>query len=79
MALFFKKEVPKACPKCGEKDLWQCVPAEPPESESAAASAVNPFSPAPIRGSFGQNLTGMKGRSKKLRCRCGRCGYTKNI
>ncbi len=74
----FHKSPPKACPGCGQTDGWHCVPADPPADYSSGA-AVNPFSPAPARNTFGQNLTGMKGKSKQLRYRCNSCGYEKNF
>lgn len=77
MSLFSKK-IPKACPKCGKADGWRCLPTETHESYVDASAAVNPFSPAPIRGTFGQNLTGMKNKSKKLRYHCDYCGYEKS-
>lgn len=70
----FKKEAPKACPKCGDSAGWHFVPAEEPRYE---ASAVNPFSAAPIRGSFGQNMTRAPGKNAKRRWRCEACGFEK--
>ena len=69
----FRKAPPAACPRCGKKDSWRCMPV----NESAGAAAGNPFAPAPIRNTFGQNLTGMKGVSKRLRYHCDSCGYEK--
>ena len=78
MALFFKKNPPKACPKCGKADGWRALPAEPQDYVNTGA-AVNPFASAPIRGTFGQNVTGTVGRkSKKLRFRCDSCGFEKS-
>lgn len=75
MSLFSKK-IPKACPKCGKADGWCALPETVQQDYVNQAGAVNPFSPAPIRGSFGQNLTGtMRRKSKKTRFRCDHCGY----
>ncbi|MBR6817192.1 MAG: hypothetical protein IKM86_01125 [Acidaminococcaceae bacterium] len=76
---FFKKNPPAACPKCGKSDGWRCVLSDATQSVESSATAVNPFSSAPIRNTFGQNLTGMKGQSKKLRYRCDNCGYEKTF
>ena len=70
----FKKNPPKACPKCGDSTGWTLVITEEPRYES---SAVNPFSSAPIRGSFGQNMTRSAGRYAKRRWRCANCGFEK--
>ena len=79
MSLFGAKNPPKACPKCGKADGWHVLPSETPQNDSNAAEAVNPFSPAPIRGTFGQSLTGTMGKkSKKIRCRCDNCGFEKS-
>ena len=49
-----------------------------PQDYANQASAVNSFSSAPIRNTFGQNLTGTMGKkSKKLRYHCDSCGYEK--
>ncbi len=73
----FKKEAPRACPKCGKADGWRALPEETYGGGNAAA-AVNPFSPTPIRNTFGQNLSGAAGgRSKKIRFHCQNCGYEK--
>ena len=74
----FKKDPPTACPKCGKSDGWRLVVSDTPLSAEVNAASVNPFSTAPIRGSFGQNLTGMRGRSKKLCYHCNNCGYEKS-
>ncbi len=74
----FKKEAPSKCPKCGRADGWHVVREEQKYNAVTSAAAVNQFSPAPIRGSFGQNLTGTKGRSKKLKYRCDNCGFEKS-
>ena len=77
MALF-QKEPPKACPKCGKTDGWRMLTAEAPQDYVNTASAVNPFASAPIRNTFGQNLTGAMGKkSSKLRYHCDNCGYEK--
>ena len=74
----FKKEPPMACPKCGKADGWHLMPIEAPQDYVNTASAVNSFSSAPIRNTFGQNLTGTMGKkSKKLRYHCDSCGYEK--
>ena len=79
MALFFKKDPPKACPKCGKADGWRALPEAVQQDYANTAAAVNPFSSAPIRGTFGQNLTGTVGRkSQKIRYHCDSCGYEKN-
>ena len=79
MALFFKKNPPKACPKCGKADGWRALPAEPAEDYVNPSAAVNPFASAPIRGTFGQNMTGTVGRkSKKIRFHCDGCGFEKS-
>lgn len=79
MSLFGAKNPPKACPKCGKADGWHVLPSETSQNDSNAADAVNPFSPAPIRGTFGQSLTGTMGKkSKKIRCRCDNCGFEKS-
>ncbi len=72
----FKKKIPAACPKCGKADGWHVLPEEPTDSYVLnTAAAVNSFSPAPIRGTFGQNMTaGVGKRSKKLRYQCDSCG-----
>ena len=75
----FKKDPPAACPKCGKADGWRCLMNSPPQSYVSGAAAVNPFSSAPIRNTFGQNLTGMKSRSKKLRYHCDSCGFEKSF
>ena len=72
----FRKNPPSACPKCGNS-AWHCVLSDAPHSAVSSAAAVNSFSSAPIRNTFGQNLTGTKGQSKKLRYRCDSCGYEK--
>ena len=78
MALFFKKNPPKACPKCGKEDGWRVLVDEEPQEYVSQAAAVNPFSAAPIRGTFGQNLTGVVGKKgRKLRYRCDNCGFEK--
>ena len=77
MSLFSKK-IPTACPKCGKADGWRALPIEAPQDYVNTASAVNSFSSAPIRNTFGQNMTGTVGRkSKKLRYHCDNCGYEK--
>ena len=78
MALFFRKDPPAACPKCGNRNGWRVLPAEAPQDYVNPASAVNQFSAAPIRGTFSQNLTGTVGRkSRKLRYHCDHCGFEK--
>ena len=77
MALFFKKNPPKACPKCGKAEGWRVLPNEIPQ-DYVGNAAVNPFASAPIRGTFGQGLTGTVGKkSQKLRYHCDCCGYEK--
>lgn len=79
MALFSKKNLPEACPKCGKADSWRIVPAEIHQDYVNQAAAVNPFSPAPIRNTFSWNLTGRIGKkAAKLRYRCDHCGFEKN-
>ena len=74
----FRKDPPAACPKCGKADGWRMLPIEMPQDYANQASAVNSFSSAPIRNTFGQNLTGTMGKkSKKLRYHCDCCGYEK--
>ena len=74
----FKKNPPAASPKCGKADGWHVLTAEAPRDYVNHASAVNSFSPAPIRNTFGQNLTGTMGKkSGKLRYHCDSCGYEK--
>ena len=78
MALFFSKKPPKACPKCGRADDWRVLPSEAVQGYVNTADAVNQFSPALIRNTFGQNLTGTVGKkSQKLRYHCDSCGYEK--
>lgn len=73
----FKKDPPKACPKCGKAEGWRVL-TEAQQTWTNQASAVNAFSSAPIRGSFGQNVTGTAGRkSEKLRYHCDSCGFEK--
>ena len=74
----FKKVPPKACPKCGNADGWHLLTIDPSPSYVNDAASVNPFSSAPIRNTFGQNLTrtaGKKGNS--VRYHCDGCGYEK--
>ena len=78
MALF-RKNPPKACPKCGRGDGWHCVLSDMPQSASANAAPVNSFSSNPVRGSIGASLTGWKGQSKRLRYRCDHCGFEKSF
>ncbi|MBQ1520209.1 MAG: hypothetical protein IIZ56_01905 [Clostridia bacterium] len=73
----FKKEAPSKCPKCGKADGWHVVSEDPNYNAVTSAASVNSFSSAPIRGTFGQNVTGTKGRSKKLLYRCDNCGCEK--
>ncbi len=73
----FRKDPPKVCPKCGKGDGWRCLPAEPVQNNVTDARAVNTFSSAPIRGSFGMNLTRNAGQSKRLRYHCDNCGFEK--
>ncbi len=74
----FRKEPPKVCPKCGKEDGWHMLPIETTQDYVNTSSAVNPFSSAPIRNTFGQNMTSTMGKkSKKLRYRCDNCGYEK--
>lgn len=73
----FRKNPPAACPKCGKSDGWRCVVSDAPQSAEVNAAPVNSFASAPIRGTFGQNLTGMRGQSRKLRYSCSNCGYGK--
>jgi hypothetical protein len=70
----FKKKIPTSCPKCGKSDGWHVVREETEYNGTTSARAVNQFSPAPIRGSFGQNATGTVGRRNKTRWRCDNCG-----
>ncbi len=78
MALFFKKDPPRACPKCGKADGWRALPEVVQQDYVSEGGAVNPFSPAPIRGTFGQNLTGTVGRKgRKTRFHCDNCGFEK--
>ena len=83
MGLFknlFNREPPKACPKCGEAGGWRCVVDEGRPSAVIASRAVNPFSPAPARNPFGQNMTDTMGQRKSKRCyRCENCGYEKRF
>ncbi len=76
---FFRKRTPNVCPKCGKADGWRCAPDEPSQSYFSQAKAVNPFSPAPIRGSFAMNMSGMKGKGKKVRYHCDNCGFEKSF
>ncbi len=74
----FSKRIPAACPKCGKADGWHMLQNDSAQDYTNVASAVNPFSTAPIRNTFGQNMTGTVGRkSKKLRYHCDNCGYEK--
>ncbi len=73
----FAKKIPAACPKCGKSDGWHCIPEEPKYGAESSANAVNPFSSAPIRGTFGGNMTGRVGKTKKPRWRCDNCGFEK--
>ena len=73
----FRKQAPKACPKCGKTDGWHAVHDNSPQDAVTDSRAVNPFSSAPIRNTFGQNLTGGSGRRAGIRYRCDSCGYEK--
>lgn len=78
MALFFRKNPPKACPKCGKAEGWRVLPNDIPQDYVSSAAAVNPFASAPIRGTFGGNMTGTVGKKgQKLRYHCDSCGYEK--
>ena len=78
MALFSSKKLPAVCPKCGKADGWRMLTSEAPQDYVNTASAVNPFASAPIRNTFGQNMTSTMGKkSKKLRYHCDNCGYEK--
>ena len=76
--MFKKRLPPTACPKCGKADGWHLVQQEQSYNDVTSSSAVNPFSSAPIRNTFGQNLTRTRGKSKKLRYRCDNCGCEKD-
>ena len=74
----FRKESPKACPKCGKAVGWHVHEIDTTQDYTHEAASVNAFSPAPIRNTFGQNMTGTVGRkSKKLRYHCDSWGYEK--
>lgn len=74
----FGKNPPQACPKCGKSDGWHVLISETPQSYVDTASAVNSFSGAPIRSTFGQAMTGnMEKKSRKLLYHCDNCGYEK--
>ncbi|MBO4888654.1 MAG: hypothetical protein J5589_10130 [Firmicutes bacterium] len=72
----FKKEPPKACPKCGEASGWRFVVEDVPVNSEMSASAVNPFSTHSMRGSVGQSAAGAIGKTRLL-YRCENCGYEK--
>ena len=72
MALF-RKDPPKACPKCGKADGWRVLTAEASQDYVNQGSAVNSFSSAPIRNTFSP----MGKKSSKLRYHCDSCGYEK--
>ena len=80
----FRKDPPACCPKCGEKDGWHQLPAETEEYTDPGALAGNPFSAAPIRGTFAQNLTSpdparrQAEKRRKVRYACSKCGYLKS-
>ncbi len=77
MSLFSKK-IPTACPKCGKADGWRALPETVQQDYVNQAEAVNPFSSAPIRSTFGQSMTGTVGRKgRKLRFHCDHCGFEK--
>ena len=42
MALFFRKEPPKACPKCGKADGWRWVMDDTPQNDAEEAGLGNP-------------------------------------
>ena len=76
----FGRKPPKACPKCGEAGGWRCVVDDGLPSAQMSAQAVNPFSSAPIRSPFGQNMTATMGQKKsRTRYRCENCGYEKRF
>ena len=43
MALFFKKDPPKACPKCGKADGWRALPEAVQQDYVNTSGAVIPF------------------------------------
>ncbi len=71
----FRKKIPTTCPKCGKADGWHIVREEQEYNAVTSARAVNQFASAPIRGSFGQNMSSGVGRRSKNRWRCDNCGY----
>ena len=73
----FRKSPPAVCPKCGKADGWRCALSDMPQSMEVNAAPVNSFTVAPIRGSFGQNMTRMNGQRKRARYHCDNCGYEK--
>lgn len=76
--MFFKKRPSTVCPKCGKAEGWHAVTEDAPQVYASQASAVNAFSPALIRTTFGQTLSGAMGKkSGKLRFRCDSCGCEK--
>ena len=74
----FSKKIPATCPKCGKAAGWHPVKEENTYNEVTSARAVNSFSSAPIRNTFGQNLTRTGGSRKKLKYCCNNCGYEKS-
>ena len=76
MALF-KKDPPKACPKCGKADGWRCMPSDMPQSMDANAAPVNAFTANPVRGSIGASMTTRSRQSKRVRYHCDHCGFEK--
>jgi len=73
MALF-KKDPPKACPKCGKEDGWRCVIDDTPLSTAVNAGMGNDFYLDMQR----DPLYARHDESKKMiRYRCDHCGYEK--
>ena len=76
MALFFKKDPPKACPKCGKADGWRCVMDDTPQNDAEEAGLGNPFYLDSQRDPFYNNMGGTAPKTKYRYC-CDNCGYEK--
>ena len=74
----FRKSIPAACPKCGKSDGWHILDGDPAYSAGNTATAVNAFSSAPIRNTFGQNMTASMGKRRKVRYHCDDCGFERS-
>ncbi len=75
MALF-KKDPPKACPKCGKADSWRCVIDDAPQSNALNAGMGNDFYLDVERDPF-YARNDVPGITINYRYRCDHCGYEK--